>query len=117
MSGRPKIMVRAAIAKLRRMLRPGSPRRSSLVCHVCGEMDLSLYMVKDEVWAEAGLATEDLAHPTCLAKRLGRPLRLEDFTDAPCNDIVWAIFDPYLPRKRDKQIRGQNRIPLEIERP
>src|SRR5215475_13027752 len=110
-------LLQAAIAKLRRIRRQDVDkysRRSSLTCHICGQMDISLYMVKDEVWAEAGLGEKDFAHPTCLAKRLGRPLRLEDFTSAPCNDIVWAIFDPYLPRKRDKQIRGQNRIPLEI---
>jgi hypothetical protein len=43
-------------------------------------------MVKDHVWEQqAGYAPDDLACLHCLERRLGRMLRLDDFTTAPVN--------------------------------
>jgi hypothetical protein len=64
-------------------------------CAVCGRaVSLSAFHVHDEVWAESGLRPDEAAHATCLAKRLGRPLRKEDFSNSECNELARAIFGP-----------------------
>jgi len=62
------------------------------LCRVCGNLALdSLYMLNDDVWAEAGLEPHDVAHAVCVSKRLGRSLTPGDFSDAPCNDIAASM--------------------------
>ena len=49
-------------------------------CAECGEKCGQDYMVKPEVWIEAGMSYHGgVLHLDCLAKRLERPLTLEDF--------------------------------------
>ncbi len=66
-------------------------------CALCDKVQWGGYNVRNEVWAEAGLKQNDLAHAVCLARALGRPLTPEDFVDAPVNDIAMAM----LPQKRE----------------
>lgn len=52
--------------------------------------DWEWYMVKDEVWAEAGLRADRKSHGEflcigCLESRLGRELTPEDFGPEPVN--------------------------------
>lgn len=47
-----------------------------------------LYVVKDEVWKEAGLIKSDVICPACLSDILRRRLVPTDFTDAPCNKLL-----------------------------
>ena len=61
-------------------------------CSLCHREYHDMYMVHDEVWHAAGPARHDHAHLACLAARLGRPLTPADFTDAPINDTVRAVF-------------------------
>jgi hypothetical protein len=53
-------------------------------CIDCGRL-WDHYMVRDEVWREAGLEQEDYCCRPCLSLRLKRGLRPGDFTDAPIN--------------------------------
>jgi hypothetical protein len=57
--------------------------RNNAVCP-CGN-EIWAYMVKDEVWRAAGLVYTDFRCRECLNRLLGRPLVIEDFTDAPIN--------------------------------
>lgn len=53
------------------------------------------YMVLDPVWVSAGMTTEfgnGMLCIDCLEKRLGRRLKIEDFTWAPINEMFFAIF-------------------------
>ena len=61
------------------------------------------YMVYDRIWAQTGLGRDNglklCLH--CLAHRLGRRLRLDDFDTSPCNrddDTRAAILDAVLGR-------------------
>ncbi len=61
-------------------------------CALCDKVQWGSYNVRNEVWAEAGLKRNDLAHAVCLARALGRPLTPEDFVDAPVNDVAMAML-------------------------
>jgi hypothetical protein len=55
-------------------------------CRDCSTSDFEMYMVKDEVWAAAGMKTRvGILCLKCLSKRLGRKLTLDDFTDFAVN--------------------------------
>lgn len=62
---------------------------SDLECIDCGK-EPELYMVKNEVWASAGLQEFDgWVCLTCLSRRLDRPLAPSDFIDGlPANDFL-----------------------------
>ena len=49
-----------------------------------------MFMVKDDLWFEAGMEKKDLAHMECFVKKLGRPLVYQDFNCAEINDIWTA---------------------------
>jgi hypothetical protein len=57
-------------------------------CAVCGLEQGEMYMLRDEVWAGAGLARRDHAHLRCVAARLGRDVVPADLTRAPINDAL-----------------------------
>lgn len=67
--------------------------RVTAICTDCGEDTLSTpegdwYMVRDDVWAAAGMtasAEDAYLHRRCLEKRLGRRLTQGDYTNAPIN--------------------------------
>lgn len=46
------------------------------------------YMVYPEVWAEAGLFIKGACCVTCLSKRLGRPITMDDFNHTPTNYML-----------------------------
>ena len=59
-------------------------------CNDCRRLDPVPYMVHDAVWAEAGLPKWNMfVCPACLEQKLGRPLRLEDFTNCELNDAIF----------------------------
>lgn len=59
------------------------------------------YMVKDEIWAEAGMPAiaprhdTGMLHRACLEKRIGRPLTLDDYTDYPVNNWIREGLDRF----------------------
>lgn len=62
-------------------------------CPVCHLRTHDQYMVTIECWQEAGLDYYDNLHLACLEIKLGRPLVLADFTDAPINDELFERFE------------------------
>jgi hypothetical protein len=62
--------------------------RDSLNCCDCGFFEL--YMVRDEVWAAAGLHWSARCCMACLERRLGRLLTIGDFTVCPVNRMAYA---------------------------
>lgn len=54
------------------------------VCPDCNRGVDDYYMVKDKVWDEHGCGHGQM-HMECLSKRMGRPLSIDDFTDAVVN--------------------------------
>lgn len=56
-------------------------------CFDCLEQCPNLFHAQDELWAAHG-AGEHILCVTCFEKRTGRPLAIQDFTDAPVNDHV-----------------------------
>ena len=70
-------------------------------CKDCGVETLPVdgrraewYMVKPDVWADAGMTTGFLCIG-CLETRLGRQLTREDFTDCPVNNPSLADTPRY----------------------
>lgn len=61
----------------------------------CGHEVFHIFMVTDELWAEAGYQKQDLAHATCLAVRLKRPLRPKDFIFCLANDVADSMRKNY----------------------
>jgi hypothetical protein len=53
-------------------------------CRDCGDV-FDHYVVHDEAWEQAGLKWEEYCCRTCLALRLKRPLRRDDFKPCPLN--------------------------------
>ena len=63
-----------------------------MTCDDCGHR-FKMYMVKSGVWWAAKLEDDDVCRP-CLSLRLGRPLELSDYIDAPVNwGIIPGLFD------------------------
>jgi hypothetical protein len=58
-------------------------------CNDCG-YKLDLFMVRDEVWAAAGLDDAAICCLACLERRLQRPLILDDFTPGSVNRQAYA---------------------------
>ena len=65
-----------------------------MYCVECGNTlyGFDMYMVKDEIWAEAVERIEDNLHLDCLVKRLGRDLEATDFTEYPINNSVLFLW-------------------------
>lgn len=60
-------------------------------CNLCGEhlRNRDHYMVVDRVWRdEARFPPHWFAHLKCLQRSLGRELVLDDFTEAPINELL-----------------------------
>ena len=71
--------------------------RFEALCRDCGVDTLGTpegdwYMVRDEVWAAAGMPSTSefdvFLHRRCLEERLGRRLTAADYTDAPVKPAV-----------------------------
>jgi hypothetical protein len=57
-----------------------------ILCMDCGaNHDEDMYMVTDELWAQAGLEHHDLCCKDCLSKRISRPIVESDYTNCPLN--------------------------------
>lgn len=61
------------------------------MCSVCDAYP-DPYMVKPEVWAHAGFPRDVLVCLSCFEKAFGRPLVLQDFTEAPINIPIFLGF-------------------------
>lgn len=61
------------------------------MCVVCDAFP-DPYMVKPEVWAHAGFPRDVLVCLSCLEKAFGRPLVIQDFTEAPINIPIFLGF-------------------------
>lgn len=58
-------------------------------CPHCGQsVGRDYYMVTDETWALAEVPIDSQLHLLCLQERIGRPLTIEDFTEAPVNMLI-----------------------------
>lgn len=61
---------------------------SHYYCQDC-EADMpECYMVRNDVWEDAGMPRAGHLCLECLPKRLGRSLTIDDFTDAPINKMI-----------------------------
>jgi hypothetical protein len=63
--------------------------RMARACVDCG-WSLDYFVVLDEVWSRAGLRPSDYCCLTCLERRLGRPLWVDDFTPCLINRLAFA---------------------------
>jgi hypothetical protein len=58
----------------------------------CGDCDAphGMYMLRDEVWLQINdKKKKGVLCIGCAARRLGRPFTRNDFTSAPCNDVIF----------------------------
>lgn len=72
--------------------------RAWLNCLACRAPSYDNYMVHDDLWLSV-FPARGFAHLACLEKRVGRQLRIEDFTLAPVNH---AIMFGYLMGRKEK---------------
>lgn len=64
--------------------------KNSWICTICEKkIRNAMFMVKDDVWFEAGMKKKNLAHMKCFVEKLGRPLIYQDFNQVQLND-VWT---------------------------
>jgi hypothetical protein len=80
-------------------------------CVDCGRL-FDHYMVRKDIWAQAGLRPTDNCCRECLALRLNRPLRPDDFTSCWLNHDQGLAPRPDYPRLemrcfRDQGARGE----------
>lgn len=71
-------------------------------CIVCGDPLTKgiinyQYMLKNNIWEEAGFTPRNLAHISCAESKLGRELVQDDFTDAPMNGLIHWLFQQGIP--------------------
>lgn len=60
-----------------------------ILCIECEEyIGADYYMVRNDVWRKAVPERKGQLHLTCLEKRLGRQLVMDDFTDVPLNNLI-----------------------------
>ncbi len=57
-------------------------------CIDCTETNWDDFAVHDEIWNSVAGRLEGRLHLSCFEKRLGRLLKLEDFTDFPVNNML-----------------------------
>lgn len=76
------------------------------VCSECGEEDVESYMVHDSIWNLVAGRKEYL-HATCLEKRLGRRLAIDDFTACEINS---GVFLGYCLRLNEQRTTNGNKI-------
>jgi len=69
-------------------------------CKFCKQFNPTSYMVKNHVWADAGLELDDVVCLKCLEKKLKRDLVIEDFPKYKINELLF--LGEYLERKRWK---------------
>jgi hypothetical protein len=64
-------------------------------CRDCNKFlyQTSPYMVGDDLWNDAGLHPNEKCCLTCLSNRLGRKIKIKEFTTAPCNDFIKEIHE------------------------
>lgn len=58
----------------------------------CFHYETVSYMVNDELWGRARLSTTDTCCLDCLVRRIGRKLKLNDFTNAPINNKIRLVL-------------------------
>ena len=58
----------------------------------CKKGSAAYYMVRDEVWAQAG-GGRSLLCLCCLSARLGRKLQRDDFNEAPINEAIFDVLN------------------------
>lgn len=76
-------------------------KESFQFCVECNTEWPWVYMMKDEVWAEAGFADKSIYCFDCFKKAIGRELFYEDFDpDAKCNSIILK-FASHRPKAGD----------------
>lgn len=103
---RPSQLVLDGLDAFQRLPPAGAP------CAVCGvdtQRAAEQYMVHDQLWAAAGMPSEQGWHYLCvgcLEQRLGRTLTPADFTDVPLND---PAGHPHSPRLLDRLTRRHTR--------
>ena len=56
-------------------------------CGDCKE-DCDTFMVHDNIWESIDFPNDGRLCLNCFEKRLGRKLKIKDFTDAPCNEKI-----------------------------
>lgn len=67
--------------------------RATTTCAHCGRYT-EHFMVHNAVWSAANLGREmKIICLHCLSRRLGRKLTRDDFTPAPVNATLHAVFD------------------------
>lgn len=73
-----------------RILRHGAVWRPDSPCCDCQSTTAGTeyYMVRDTIWANAGMCRCGVLCIGCLEQRLGRRLAPSDFTDCPANDLA-----------------------------
>lgn len=70
-----------------------NPNLDKFHCVYCESPLSDSFMVRDEIWAEAGFEKNEVACFNCFEIALGRRATLEDFTDKPINNMVWVGFN------------------------
>lgn len=88
------VVLRSAEGKYRGLCRWSGKRIELLsTCIDCMEPIREWYMVTDTAWEKrAGFRGDECACLPCLGRRLGRELRLRDFTKAPINEYIRFVF-------------------------
>lgn len=83
------ISIRPGVVEEVTVLPNGKERRlRRYSCMDCGQPDPGMFMVTDEVWTQAGFSIKDggMICILCFAKRLKRPMTVEDLSESQCND-------------------------------
>ncbi len=100
----------------RRMFWPGMAKDWSFACGDCRER-FDFFMAKDSMWASAGLKHEHNVCPSCLGKRLGRQLTIEDYRDDGDGFRHTAEKHPCGPGQMKELIERLGRMPTLEETP
>lgn len=60
-------------------------------CDICTRPEALVYMVKEEIWRQAGFNDRSNVCPKCFMGALGRRPTPDDFVFCPCNQLVFLI--------------------------
>lgn len=66
----------------------GVPVFTTSDCLLCRKRTRDYYMVHDAVWKSVVSSGTGHLHLSCLEQELGRKLTIDDFIDAPVNDVI-----------------------------
>jgi len=58
-------------------------------CKFCNQFNPTSYMVKNHVWKDAGLESDDIVCLKCLEKKLKRKFVLNDFPKYKINELLF----------------------------